>query len=386
MQRWRAASAGRCSACRSASRKRSTSAACRRPGAIPGTERLHRSRRRGAVARLKAAGAVVLGKTNVPTMLADWQTLNPIYGVTNNPWRLDRTPGGSSGGSAAALAAGYVSLELGSDLGGSLRVPAHCCGVFAHKPTYGLVPQRGFAPPGTPVLSVGVDVDLAVIGPMARSAADLALALDVIAGPDDAQAIGYRLELPPPRHAELKDFRVLVIDHHPLLPTASVVRSALDALAGRVAAAGGKVVRDEPAAARPACGGAGLDSSACGVQRRRHARRRLSRHAACGSGAAGRCERARLRRVARQRADAPRLDPSRPRARGAGTSVAAAVPRHRHRAVPGHADAGIRTRSPGDATAAAGDRRRGNRLYGAVTVVEPGDTERSAGDRNADRR
>src|SRR5205807_757772 len=96
-----------------------------------------------AVQRLKAAGAIILGKTNVPVALADWQSYNDVYGTTNNPWDLGRTPGGSSGGSAASLAAGYVPLELGSDIGGSLRVPAHYCGVFAHKPTQALVPMRG---------------------------------------------------------------------------------------------------------------------------------------------------------------------------------------------------------------------------------------------------
>jgi amidase len=129
-----------------------------------------------AVARLKAAGAIILGKTNVPISLADWQSYNEVYGITNNPWDLGRTPGGSSGGSAAALAAGLVPLELGSDIGGSLRAPAHYCGVFSHKPTLDLVPLRGAGPPGTPPASGRVD--LAVAGPMARSAADLALELD----------------------------------------------------------------------------------------------------------------------------------------------------------------------------------------------------------------
>jgi amidase len=115
------------------------------------------------------------------------QSYNSIYGTTNNPWDLDRTPGGSSGGSAVALAAGYVSLELGTDIAGSLRVPADFCGVFAHKPTHGLVPMRGIVPSGAPSLSVAIPVDLAVAGPMARSAGDIALALDVIAGPDDAE-------------------------------------------------------------------------------------------------------------------------------------------------------------------------------------------------------
>ena len=96
-----------------------------------------------AVQRLKAAGAIILGKTNVPAGLSDWQSYNPVYGTTNNPWDLGRSPGGSSGGAAAALAAGFVPLELGSDIGGSLRCPAHFCGVFAHKPSLDLVPKRG---------------------------------------------------------------------------------------------------------------------------------------------------------------------------------------------------------------------------------------------------
>ena len=136
-----------------------------------------------AVQRLKAAGAVVIGKTNLPMGIRDWQSYNDIYGTTKNPWDLDRTPGGSSGGSAAALAAGFVPLELGSDIGGSLRAPAHFCGVFAHKPTLDLVPQRGAGPPQTP--PIPVRGDLSVHGPMARSAADLSLELEVLAGPDE---------------------------------------------------------------------------------------------------------------------------------------------------------------------------------------------------------
>ena len=196
------------------------------------------------VARAKAAGAIVLGKTNVPVALADWQSYNDVYGTTNNPWDLGRTPGGSSGGSAASLAAGYVPLELGSDIGGSLRVPAHYCGVFAHKPTQALVPMRGQTPPGAPALPF--DVDLAVVGPMARSAGDLSLLLDVIAGPDGPQTTAYRLALPHPRHEKLEDFRVLVLDAHPLVPTAAVIRTAVDRLAERLAKTGAKVARSSP--------------------------------------------------------------------------------------------------------------------------------------------
>ena len=198
-----------------------------------------------AVTRLKAAGAVILGKTNVPLQLADWQSYNEIYGTTNNPWDLSRTPGGSSGGSAAALAAGYVALELGSDIAGSLRAPAHYCGVFAHKPSLNLVPLRGSGPPGTPPIPIAND--LAVAGPMARSADDLALELAVIAGPDElADGIGYRLALPPSRHAELKDLRVLLIDAHPLCPTANSISGALDRLAERLGKTGCVVSRASP--------------------------------------------------------------------------------------------------------------------------------------------
>jgi amidase len=198
-----------------------------------------------AVQRLKSAGAVILGKTNVPIRLQDWQSYNEVYGTTNNPWDLGRSPGGSSGGGAAALAAGYVALEFGSDIGGSLRAPAHFCGVFSHKPTLDLVPQRGSGPPQTPANPVRGD--LAVIGPMARSAADLALELAVVAGPDELmEGVGYKLALPPPRHDRLADYRVLVIDQHPLCPTADGVRASLDGLANRLGKAGCTVLRGSP--------------------------------------------------------------------------------------------------------------------------------------------
>src|SRR5215831_6024888 len=194
------------------------------------------------VQRLKAAGAIILGKTNVPVNLADWQSYNDVYGTTNNPYNHGRTPGGSSGGSASALAAGFVPLELGSDIGGSLRAPAHFCGVFSHKPTLDLVPQRGSGPPETP--AIPVRGDLAVIGPMARTAADLALELAVIAGPDEwSEGIGYKLALPPPRHNKLADSRVLVIDRHPLCPTEVAVSGALDQMVERLAQKGCQVVR-----------------------------------------------------------------------------------------------------------------------------------------------
>jgi amidase len=192
------------------------------------------------VSRLKEAGAVVVGKTNLPVGLGDFQSYNEIYGTTNNPWDVGRSPGGSSGGSAAALAAGFGSLSIGSDIGGSLRVPAHFCGIYAHKPTFDLVPLRGYNPPSSrPLPGSG---DLGVAGPMARCASDLSLVLDVIAGPDEArEGVGYRLELPPARHDNLSQFRVLVIDSHPLMPTSDVVRAAIARLAERIARSGAKI-------------------------------------------------------------------------------------------------------------------------------------------------
>jgi amidase len=152
------------------------------------------------VRRLKDAGAIFLGKTNVPPNLADFQSYNEVYGTTNNPWDLARTPGGSSGGSAAALAAGFCALEAGSDIGGSIRNPAHYCGVYGHKPTWGIVSDRGHALPGS-----AAPADIAVCGPLARSADDLALALDLLAGPDPREARGWRLELPRPQKTRLAE-------------------------------------------------------------------------------------------------------------------------------------------------------------------------------------
>jgi amidase len=133
-----------------------------------------------SVQRLLDAGAVIFGKTNLPVAMADWQTFNPVYGTTNNPWDPTRTPGGSSGGSAAALAAGLSALELGSDIGASIRNPAHYCGVWGHKPTWGVVPQQGQQLPGMECVDI---LDIGVAGPLARSAYDLMLAMDVLSTP-----------------------------------------------------------------------------------------------------------------------------------------------------------------------------------------------------------
>jgi amidase len=159
-----------------------------------------------SVKRLKAAGVTLFGKTNVPLMLADWQSYNAIYGTTNNPWDPTRSPGGSSGGSAAALAAGLTGIEAGSDIGASIRNPAHYCGIYGHKPTWGIVSSRGQALPGRVA-----EPDIAVIGPMARGAEDLETAFAAMAGPDDIDSDGWRLRLPKPRGKKLRDFKVAVM-------------------------------------------------------------------------------------------------------------------------------------------------------------------------------
>ena len=163
-----------------------------------------------AVDRMEAAGVVVFGKTNVPPWLADWQSNNPVYGTSNNPWDLSKTPGGSSGGAAAALAAGLTGIETGSDIGASIRNPAHYCGVYGHKPTFEICPGRGQALPGH--LS---SADIAVIGPMARSADDLDIALTAMAGPDEIEAGAWQLRLPPCRKKALKDFKVAIVRDDP---------------------------------------------------------------------------------------------------------------------------------------------------------------------------
>lgn len=188
-----------------------------------------------AVQRLIDAGVVVFGKTNTPLFAQDLQSYNDVFGTSNNPWDRSRTPGGSSGGAAAAVAAGLTALELGSDLGGSIRTPAHFCGVYGHKPTHGIIPLRGHipGPPGT--LS---EPDLAVAGPLARNASDLALALDVLAGAHGDAAKGWRLELPPSRHSTLKEFRVACWFDDPVCPVGRDIKQALHDVAGHLRSAG----------------------------------------------------------------------------------------------------------------------------------------------------
>jgi amidase len=189
-----------------------------------------------AVTRLKAAGAVIFGKTNVPLNLADFQSYNAVYGTTNNPWDVTRGPGGSSGGSAAAVAAGLTGLEFGSDIGGSIRNPAAYCGVYGHKPTWCIVPKRGHSLADKP----GAEADLSVVGPLARSAADLALALKVTAGPDVLTSRGLVYHLPAPPKS-VRGLRIAVWLDELTAPVDDSVKARIEACARALAKAGAKV-------------------------------------------------------------------------------------------------------------------------------------------------
>lgn len=183
------------------------------------------------VARLKQAGAIVIGKTNLPEFAGDHQSYNEVAGTTNNPWDVTRTPGGSTGGGAAALAAGMGFLEIGSDIGGSIRVPSHFCGVYGHKPTFGVVPLQGHIPP-PPGAAASPPVTLPVAGPLARSAADLLLELNVVAGPAGEDAVAYRWTLPKPRRSRLRDYRIGAVLDDPFCPVdAEVAKVLADAIA-----------------------------------------------------------------------------------------------------------------------------------------------------------
>jgi amidase len=189
-----------------------------------------------AVIGFKDAGAVFMGKTNVPLNLADFQSYNEIYGTTNNPWDTSRIPGGSSGGAAAALAAGLTGLECGSDIGGSIRNPAHFCGVYGHKPTWGILPPQGHALP--PMLA---SPDIAVCGPLARSAEDLALALDLLTGPEPLDRPGWKLDLPAPARKSLADYRVAIWPTDEISPVAQEVADRAVRIGETLARLGAKV-------------------------------------------------------------------------------------------------------------------------------------------------
>jgi amidase len=206
-----------------------------------------------AVAALKRAGAIVFGKTNLSEWSGDVQAFNDLFGVTNNPWDLSRTPGGSSGGAAAAVAAGLTSFELGTDIGGSIRIPSAFCGVFGHKPSFGLVPAFGYLD------AVGgglTESDVNCFGPIARSAADLDLLLGVLAGPVPERALAWSVELPWPDSFDVSGLRVAAWLDDPLIEVDSEVVAVYRRAADALEAAGARVDRS----ARPAIdvGGAAL--------------------------------------------------------------------------------------------------------------------------------
>ena len=188
---------------------------------VPGTNAI-------GVQKYINAGAIVFGKTNVPFMSADLQSFNEVYGTTNNPWNIERTCGGSSGGAAAAVAAGLTPLELGSDIGGSIRTPSHFNGVFGHKPSYGIVSQRGHLPPGEGIYT---ETDLAVVGPIGTSASDLEQALDILAAPTPEDSRAYSIQLPAPRTTDPAKLRVAVWADDTLCPVDADIVAAINAAA-----------------------------------------------------------------------------------------------------------------------------------------------------------
>ena len=204
-----------------------------------------------AVQRLLDAGAIIVGKTNTPVGASDIQTYNKLTGTTANPWDTARTAGGSTGGGAAALAAGLGFLELGSDLAGSIRTPSNFCGTCGHKPSLHLVPFQGAIPPLPSALDQRIDQeelnDLAVVGPMSRWAEDLMLELSIIAGPAPAKAAAYRLRLPGPRKTSLAEYKVGFVTDDPFSPVHPRIKSIISDAIGALRKEGVKVKEGWPA-------------------------------------------------------------------------------------------------------------------------------------------
>ena len=195
------------------------------------------------VSRLKSEGAIIVGKTNLPTFARDWQSNNLLYGRSNNPWDLDRTPGGSTGGGAAAVAAGLTPLDFGGDIIGSIRVPAAFCGVFGHKSSETLVSTSGHYP-GSSFFNPALVMNS--IGPLARSSNDLHLAINVIAGPDPCEEVAWNIAIPSPRHEKLEDYRVAILPQPNWLPLSNDVANAMDEVARIIAKYGTQVCEIQP--------------------------------------------------------------------------------------------------------------------------------------------
>ncbi len=218
-----------------------------------------------AVARLRDAGAVVFGKTNLPCWSGDVQTFNDLFGTTNNPWDLTRTPGGSSGGAAAAVATGMTPFELGTDIGGSVRIPASNCGIYGHKPTFGVIPTLGYLDHAE---GGDTEADVNVFGPLTRSVDDLEMVFDLLAGPTDPAARGWSLDLPPAAATELGEFRIAAWLDDPFCPVDPRVRAVHERALERLEAAGAKIDLARPefdAAEMTAAGGLLISAAASPV-------------------------------------------------------------------------------------------------------------------------
>ena len=193
------------------------------------------------VASVRDAGAVVFAKTNVPRWSGDYQTSNEMFGTTNNPWDVERTPGGSSGGPAAAVAMGFTGFEIGTDIGGSIRVPSSFCGIYGHKPSFGIIPTYGYLDNPTSHRNVA---DINVFGPIARSVDDLELLLALLANPNPDDAAAWRLDLPPARATELADFRVAAWLDDGFAPVDRAVRDVMEAAIVSLERAGARIDHD----------------------------------------------------------------------------------------------------------------------------------------------
>jgi len=193
------------------------------------------------VANIRDAGAVVFAKTNVPRWSGDYQTYNDMFGTTNNPWDVERTPGGSSGGPAAAVAMGFTGFEIGTDIGGSIRVPSSFCGVYGHKPSFGIIPTYGYLDNPTSHRNVA---DINVFGPIARSVDDLELLLGLLAGPNPDEAVAWRLDLPPARARELGDFRIVAWLDDEFSPVDPAVCGVMEAAIVALERAGARIDHD----------------------------------------------------------------------------------------------------------------------------------------------